>query len=1446
MTLFGYGNPMSTEQFHPAVSTWFNQNFRSPSPCQEQAWPAIARGRHSLIAAPTGSGKTLAAFLAGIDQLVRTGLAEGLKDETRILYISPLKALSNDIHRNLEQPLEGIGRILLELGHPEIFIRSMVRTGDTPAAQRVAMSKKPPHILVTTPESLYILLTSDSGRRMLGSVRTVIVDEIHAVAGSKRGAHLALSLERLELLTKSPPTRIGLSATQHPIESIARFLLGGDRDLSECSIIDTGHRRRLDLAIELPDSPLEALLSGQAAGEIHDRLAELINQHRTTLVFVNTRRMAERVARHLSERLDPDTITSHHGSLAREQRLNAETRLKSGSLRALIATASLELGIDIGDVDLVCQIGTTGSISTLLQRVGRSGHSSAGKPKGRLFPTSRDELIECIALVDAVRRGELDRLNIPAGPLDVLAQQLVAMVSCEEWDEDGLFRAVLRASPYHDLDRQDFDRTARMLSEGFSTRLGQRSAYLHHDTVHRKLRPRKSARLTAITCGGAIPDNADYKVILDPQGQFIGTVDEDFAMESLTGDIFQLGNSSWRVLRMESGDLHVEDAGHLPPSIPFWFGEAPGRTRELSFAVSRLRQEIADLCGCRDDGQDKALAWLLEEVGIDRKSAGQAVNYLSAAKAALAAMPSFDTLVLERFFDESGGMQLILHIPYGNRINRAWGLALRKRFCRTFNFELQAAASENAIILSLGTAQSFELESVARYLHSTTVRDILIQALLDAPMFNVRWRWNCTSALAIRRFQGGKKTPPYLVRMQSDDLIASVFPEQMACLENLSGDRAIPEHPLVHQTIHDCLTEAMDIEGLMDILRRIESGSLRVVARDVVEPSPLAAEILNARNYAFLDGAPAEERRTRAVLSRRWLDPQTASDLGQLDRAAIEKVREEAWPSADSADELHEALSLLAFVVEDRETLPHWPALFEELIVQKRAARVRVPNNAHVFWTAIERLPLLTALYPDLQNAPAEPHPAVEDRCSALTAILRARLENSGPVRSESLSRILNIEASEIERCLIRLETEGFLLRGRFTPGGTDQEWCERRLLARIHRYTLKRLRKAIEPVNAGDFLRFLFRWQHLDPDHRMQGNEAFGAIIAQLEGFEAAAGAWESEILPARIAQYSPDGLDNLCMSGRILWLRLSLPGSGTSPIKSTPIGFIARQHLPLWRMMRPGSDVSMPSGISRRIIGSLLARGASFYDELADETGLLPSQLEAALAELVARGLVTSDKFGGLRALLIPEHKRRGRLAPLFGLQDAGRWALVDPGLRARSEPSRDHQPPQTAAVPNAGLLEELALIFLRRYGILFRQILAREPLTPPWGDLLPVLRRMEACGRLRGGRFVAGQNGEQFALPEALESLRKIPKARDPSEWITINASDPLNLLGIVLPGPRISAHPHHRIVFQSGIPVAYRAGRETQFLQAVNEPDQWEIKQRLIRNTRSPLLRSYVGS
>ncbi|OLB19661.1 MAG: ATP-dependent DNA helicase, partial [Verrucomicrobia bacterium 13_2_20CM_2_54_15_9cls] len=1210
---------MQSYRFHPAVARWFEQTFGSPTEPQLRGWPAIQSGRHVVISAPTGSGKTLAAFLASLDVLFREGVEADLPDETQVVYVSPLKALSNDIRKNLQEPLAGIRALFGETNGREIDVRAEVRTGDTTAAQRQALIKKPPHILVTTPESLYLLLTSDSGRRILSTVRTLILDEIHAVVDDRRGAHLALSVERLAALTKSasggPLQRIGLSATQKPIEEVARFLVGtravDDAGNPDCEIIDIGHRRELDLGIELPGSPLEAVMSNEVWEEIYRRLAELIQAHRTALVFVNTRRMAERVTHHLSELLGADSVTSHHGSLSAKLRFDAEDRLKRGDLKALVATASLELGIDIGSVDLVCQLGTTRSIATLLQRVGRAEHRRGGLPKGRIFPLSRDELIECAALLRCVHRGELDRLIIPEKPLDVLAQQIVAAASTEDWEEPRLFELIRCSWPYRNLTREEFDSAVKMLSEGFSTKRGRRAALIHHDAVNHRLRGRRGARLVALTSGGAIPDNADYRVVLEPSETFVGTVNEDFAVESLAGDIFQLGNTSWRILRINSGIVRVEDAKGQPPGIPFWLGEAPARTAELSQAVSNVRAEMEKLLSDGKDVRD----WLVSEMKLPTEAAQQIADYFAATYRALGALPSQQILVMERFFDESGGMQLVLHAPFGSRINRAWGLALRKRFCRSFNFELQAAATDDAIVISLGTQHSFPLEEVFRYLNSKTVRDLLIQALLDAPMFTIRWRWNATRSLAVPRFRGGAKIAAPLQRMESENLLAAVFPDQLACLEHIVGDREIPDHPLVNQTIDDCLTEAMDIDGLEEVLRKIEKGEIRCIARDLPEPSPLASEILNARPYAFLDNAPLEERRTQAVYTRRASERNGSDALGILDAAAIDKVHKEAWPEATNADELHDALMLLAAMTEDevQRSVRHEgngtavEQLLNELVASKRVARLRVGEKR--FWTSAERLPMLQTIYPDAGadsqvTVPESAQRQNWDRSAAIRELLRGRIEVSGPMSVGQLENILGLARSEIETALLGLESEGFVLRGKFHPNTTEQEWCDRRLLARIHRLTIDRLRAEIKPVSLQDFYRFLFAWQRAGPEHHVEGAEGLESVLEQLDGCELPLAAWESAILPARVTDYDPEWLDRLCFSGRVGWGRLSTPQSPnarvSAPLRSSPIALYQRENLHDWLVLtQPNSAIEL-SIVSHAVFEALQRGGALFFAEL------------------------------------------------------------------------------------------------------------------------------------------------------------------------------------------------------------------------------------------------------
>jgi ATP-dependent Lhr-like helicase len=1480
--------------FHPAVSAWFESAFDAPTEAQARAWPAIQSHQDVLIAAPTGSGKTLAAFLAAIDDLVRRGVEGTLNDETHVVYVSPLKALSNDVRINLEVPIEGIRAELECMGLPDVEIRTAVRTGDTPQAERNAMRKRPPHIVVTTPESLYILLGSESGRAMLATTRAVIVDEIHALTPNKRGSHLSLSLARLDALCGRRPVRIGLSATQKPIEEVARFLCA-DRD---CTIIDAGHQRARDLGIEVTNVPLQPVMSNDAWGLVYDRIAELISQHRTTLIFANTRRTVERATRHLSERLGKEAVAAHHGSLSKEKRLDAERRLKSGQLRALVATASLELGIDIGEVELVCQLGSPRSIAAFLQRAGRAGHAVSGTSKARLFPTSRDDLAECVALLDCVRRGELDTLHVPRAPLDVLAQQIVAEVACGERDENELFDLVRSAYPYRDLARDKFSEVLRMLAEGYSTRRGTRAAYLHRDAVNGKLRARRNARLTAITSGGAIPDTADYDVVLEPAAQRVGSVNEDFAVESIAGDIFQLGNQSYRILKVERGRVRVEDAHGAPPSIPFWLGEAPGRSDELSWAVSRLREEIsarlsesplpqtaasfgerrpqaervalvrgqdvAESGGSAADrsltslspalspnesvggeGAQAALVWLRDEVGVVEPAAKQLLEYYQAARTELGVLPTHAMLAMERFFDESGGTQLVIHSPYGSRLNRAWGLALRKRFCRTFNFELQAAATEDAIVLSLSTSHSFPLEEVSRYLHSNSVRGVLTQALLDAPMFALRWRWNASSALALPRFVGGAKVPPQIQRMKSEDLLATVFPDQVACLENIVGERKIPDHPLVEQTLQDCLYDAMDLEGLVALLRKLEAGEVTIVARDLTAPSSLCAEVLGARPYAYLDDAPLEERRTQAVVSRGFTDAGRAEDLGKLDADAIAAVREEAWPQPRDADEMHEALLALGAITDGEAAHDvGWNDHLEELVRANRATRMllKLPlarkgeGERACLWVAAEMLPMWRAIHPDAAMQPAIEAPAEFaarnwSREDALLDIVRGRLGCVGPTRVGELAQTFGASDSDIAIALAALEREGGAMRGRFTPGAYDEEWCDRHLLARIHRRTLQRLRREIEPVAPCDFLRFLADWQHVSPGARLRGPDALAGVLAQLEGFEAAAGAWESQLLPARVAGYDIAWLDALCGSGRIAWTRLRAASGGAhaSPVRASPIVLLPRKQLATWNAIGAQSAGEAPALSSRAqaVVEFLARHGASFFGEIADGTRLLKVELEDALGELVGAGMVGADSFAGLRALLLPTAKRRGarqrRLARhmLNGIEDAGRWSLIRRG---------DPAPP---AHPGEGEhIEHIARTLLRRWGVLFWKLLQREAAwLPPWRDLRRVYQRLEARGEIRGGRFVEGMVGEQFALPEAVEVLRRVRKREHDGALVAVSGADPLNLVGDVVAGPRVPAVAASRIAYRDGLPVAIRVAGEVTLLEALSPEEERALRARM---------------
>jgi ATP-dependent helicase Lhr and Lhr-like helicase len=1482
--------PASLAWAHPLVAEWFVRRFETPTEPQEQGWPHILAGRATLISAPTGSGKTLAAFLACIDRLVRKALAGGLSDRTEVLYVSPLRALGNDIQKNLEIPLGEILALAGERGLLMPEIRTAVRTGDTLQPERRAMLKRPPHILVTTPESLYILLTAEKSRAILRDVETVIVDEIHAVADDKRGAHLALSLERLEALTHTPPVRIGLSATQKPIEDVAHFLTGHGR--ADPVIVNIGHKRTLDLGIEVPPMPLGPVASNEMWDAIYDRLVVLVQQHRSTLVFVNTRRMAERLCHELGARMGEENVAAHHGSLSRKLRLAAEKKLKEGQVRVLVATASLELGIDVGTVDLVVQINSPRAIAVALQRVGRSGHWRGAVPKGRFFCTTRDDLIECAALVRAIRHGDLDRLMIPESPLDVLAQQIVAACSAEEWGEEDMFALARRAYPYRNLKRETFDSILEMLAEGIAAKRGRYGAYLHRDRVNGKLRARRGARLAAITSGGAIPDNSLYTVVAEPDGVVVGTVDEDFAVESNRGDIMLLGNTSWMIHRIETnaGRMLVQDAHGAPPSVPFWRGEAPARTEELSQHVGELREKISQMVphtspigfSATQPEVAAAVSWLRQECGLDDSGAEQAIEYILQGRAVLGAVPTQTTVIAERFFDEGGGMQLVIHAPFGGRINKAWGLSLRKRFCVGFNFELQAAATDNGLNFALAEQHSFPLGDVFHFLQAGTVQPILEQAALDSPIFGTRWRWDANRALALLRFQNGKKVPPQIQRMRSDDLLASVFPDAAACFENIEGDRKIPHHPLVGEVMKDVLTEAMDIEGLKSLLRGMASGQIRVVAVDTPVPSQFSHEILNANPYAYLDDAPLEERRARAVEMRRVLPESVLEEVGGLDQGAIAQVREEAWPDVRDADELHDVLHTLVALPQDLDSVwgqpppparsggarpaameleaflglspqgsasldwtaggarPHlstvgWEGYFESLVSEGRAGVARFEGRR--YWVAAERGRSLAALFPGVQFVQAladvETGQVLRDR--ALLTLVTGWMSHVGPVSASQLGQILGLAASDIEVALLRMEASGTVLRGNFTgaasrpgvpaphravdlsvptPAGPTEEieWCERRLLARIHRLTVGMLRKQIEPVTAAAFMRWLLRWQHVAPGMQVAGERGTLEVLQQLQGFEIPANAWERQVLARRIADYDPKWLDQLCLTGAVGWGRLSPhpatldsgvvaggASDGTSaprqrrviPTSVAPITFFVREEADWMTPRHAAGDQAETRGLShgsQLVLEFLRQHGASFFADIVRGTGKLKAEIETALWELVAAGLVTADGFDNLRSLIDPKRRAgQGSGRSTRPRHSSGRWALLHADV----------------AVERPRAIEAASWMLLRRYGIVIRDLLARESNLPSWRELLMGFRRLEDRGEIRGGRFVDGFIGEQFALPVAVESLRAVRSLPLSGDTMTLSAADPLNLVGILVPGERVPAISGRTVSYRDGV-------------------------------------------
>ncbi|MEZ4366559.1 MAG: DEAD/DEAH box helicase [Kofleriaceae bacterium] len=1462
------GDPAVLDGFHPLVAGWFGERFGVPTAAQAGGWPRIAAGDDVLIAAPTGSGKTLAAFLACIDALVRQGLSAPLPDGVQILYVSPLKALSNDVQRNLEAPLAELAAVAARDGVKLPEIRVAVRTGDTPVAERARQAKHPPHILVTTPESLYILLTTDRGRAALASVRTVIVDEIHAVAPSKRGAHLALSLERLERLVtqagRRAPVRVGLSATQRPIELVGRLLVGTDRPLPH--IVDAGHRRAPStLPSRSPTTSSARWRRFEQLERVYDHIAEQVRAHRSTLVFVNTRRMVERVAAALEDRLGEDAVVAHHGSMARERRLAAEQRLKHGEVRCAVATASSSSASTSAPSTWWCSSARRARSPPCSSASAARATTSAAPPRAG-STRSPDQLVECAALVRGVRTGNLDTLEA-ATRRSTLAQQLVAICAAE--GEAGLGEAELlalarRAASYAELGAERFEQLLAMLDEGASS-----AAVASAPTSTAIAWPGSCAR-------SAGPAGGDHLRRRHPrQRQLHGRA-------APRGDPRRRGRRGLRHRQLRRRHLPARQHRVADPSHrerPGAGGGCPGRTAHHPVLDRRgagahrgaVRRGLRAAHRHRRPPRGRRVA------GGDRGVAGRGHLDAAARRRPDRGLPGGRPGRARLRAEQAGaGRRALLrrgrrhaagHPRRSAAASTGPGPGPAQALLQNFDFELQAAATDDGIVISLGQPHSFALDTVFGFLPSSQAESTLVQALLDAPMFEVRWRWNATRSLAVLRRMGGKKVAPHLVRMRAADLLSVVFPQAQACQENIVGPREVPDHPLVFETVRDCLVEVMDVAGLTELMGKLERGELAVVARDTVEPSVLSHELLNANPYAFLDDAPLEERRTRALTLRRGLGAEVAAVAEvstALDDAAIAAAEEEVTPEVRSVDELHDALLALWLVpaTRGRALAPdaaRWMAMLE---ATGRATTLTLADGT-ALWCAIDRLGAARlaldagrAAYlvnPALEVPPWAPAP--EEPETAVRRIVAGQLDHRGPITAPALAAELGLRPSDVVAALLALEGDGAILRGQFAGGPatpttapaalaaeTDGEvlatvqWCNRRILARIHRLTLVRLRREIEPVSPAALMRFLVRWQRVGRNAQLLGADGLGRVVEQLQGWQTAAGAWEREVLPARLHAYEPAWLDQLCLGGELTWCRLTprvqaddedAARPRSTPSRAAPLAILRRIDAGWVRSAAACAAAEQaPSTEAAAVADALARRGASFFSDLVADTGLDADVVSDALWELVAAGRATADGFASLRVLV---DRRRGESRSLFDAQrrtDAAppapprRW--LDAVKRARD---RDSARPRHAvrALPAAGgrwslltppvapagdVAEAWARQLLARYGVVFRDLLAREVALPPWRDLVVALRRLEARGEIRGGRFVSSFVGEQFALPEAVEGLRAARAAPATPEAVTIAATDPLNLVGVLSPGPRVPAVLGNAVLLVDGVVVASR--------------------------------------
>jgi ATP-dependent Lhr-like helicase len=1359
---------VSTGIFSPPVREWFDTTFRQPTPAQVLGWPAIASGDHSLILAPTGSGKTLAAFLWGIDRLGRSESEE----RCRLLYISPLRALAVDVEKNLRAPLTGIRLAAERLGQafrePEVGMR----TGDTPAAERRALVKHPPDILITTPESLYLLLTSQA-REMLRGVETVIVDEIHSLAGNKRGAHLALSLERLEEITERPPQRIGLSATQRPLEEVGRFLGGhtpeGPRPVR---IVDAGHHKAMEVRVVVPVEDMGRLsdvepdlASGPATSgptrmsiwpAIHPRILELVREHRSTIIFCNARRLAERLAARLNELAGEELVKAHHGSLAREQRLIIEDQLKRGQVRAIVATSSLELGIDMGAVDLVIQVESPGSVARGLQRIGRAGHQVGEPSRGTIFPKYRGDLLEAAVVVGRMHQGLIEETRILRNPLDVLAQQIVAAVAMDEWPLEVLAAVVRRAAPFVDLSDQVFRAVLDMLAGRYpSEEFAELRPRLVWDRRSDTLKPREGAQRLAVTSGGTIPDRGLFGVFL-PDGARVGELDEEMVYESRPGEVFVLGASSWRIEDITRDRVIVTPAPGEPGKMPFWHGDGPGRPLELGRALGAFVRDVRAGTADLEGGH-----------GLDHLAAHNVVRYVKDQEEAAGAVPDDRTIVVERFKDEIGDWRVCILTPFGARVHAPWAVAVRARLSERMGTDVEALWGDDGIVLRLPEAEDHvPLEDLM--LQPEEVEELVVAHLPSTTLFASLFREAAGRSLLLPRRRPDRRTPLWQQRQRAADLLAVAS--------------RYPDFPLLLETTRECLQDRFDVPALREVLADVRSRRIRVAQMETAQASPFAQSLVFnwIAVYMYEGDAPPAERRAQALaldrdLLRELLGAEELRDL--IDPQALDDLEMELQSltrPARSPDEVHDLLRRLGPLTDEAvaaRTEGRAAAWVAGLVEEKRAIRVAVGGEARV--AAGEdagrlRDGLGVSLPLGLPAAFTEP---VED---ALRGLVGRYARTHGPFETEAVARSLGIPPGRVLEALEVLEADGRVVRGEFRPGGTRREWCDVEVLRSLRRRSLARLRREVEPVDAPVLGRFLPEWHGIGAHRR--GADALAEAVAQLQGVAIPASVLEADVLPARIEGYRPADLDALCAAGDVVWA-----GAGPLGAADGRISLFFRDQV----MARPRSGADPPDGEVHGALREHLAeRGASFWPDLvraagtADEPALL-----AALWDLVWAGEVTNDTLVPLRSLLErrsrtrrPRRPRPGALKRAGPPAGAGRWSLV----------------PEVNAPPTAAA-HATALRLLERHGVVTREGVNAEGVTGGFSAVYPVLKSMEEAGRVRRGYFVAGLGAAQFALPGAVDRLRSLRE--DPGEpaALVLAATDPAQPFGAALPWPDSSARP-----------------------------------------------------